>query len=861
MQRRFQFGPVWAKNRLGWAVWPKSPSPLLCSGRLLLILGLLIGTFRAGSTVYAGAILVDGNKTITDAGLNGAAIETPDLVIRGNERYVVWADKRDEDTLGFYQTIYFAKSTDGGQSWGANVRVSASDYDDWSDHPQIAVAADGIIWVAWYLFYQPDSNQTNEIRLAKSVDGGATFTVTTLVDGFPAAEDRWLPQIAVDEPTGNLLLLYNEYWENGSSIGYDLYLRVYSPQLQLLSQTTINDQPRTGKLGEGSQDNAVPKKSLVAKGGLICAAWEDQRQRFMIHGACSTNGGQSFGANFPVSVADGLGPQLAVGANGQLYVTYYLATDSRQDIYLRASTDQGSSWSEPRNVTQLTTPDEVRAWAFQVDDNGQLLIAWIKRLSSSVSTLLLATSLDQGQHWAELPLADGTGQFPTVASQFDVALAVAGSGVESVASAIWNDDRNVQEALYSQALALDSIPPTAPPNLAALGSDRSNLLTWDAATDATGIQGYRVYRSSAAAGPYTEITARLVTATSYRDVELGATPYFYRVAAVDGTANTGPLTEAVSATALNNSNLPTTGTIAYAVNNEIRLRDFANFGVERVFAAGQRPRMSADGGQVYYQANDQIFSKPLGGGNSRVVYSATGLAADYDIARFDPVNNANNEGYIAAIISRNFVSTVVGGLCFVSEPHYRVNGQQRFVDEYNYSAEIALSAEPQWLLYRYRGFCNVAAIGTTTPGDLYVVNLATNETIELRGVDLRDPDFAPVRNDNRVVFAAPFSGQYEIWHAELDGTGQLRNYTQLTRGATGVIARSPTWSTDGNWVIFQRDVDPGQLEDQKLFIVRADGSSLRALNISGLQPAWAGGGAAVNPGELTERFYLPLVTR
>lgn len=142
----------------------------------------------------------------------------------------------------------------------------------------------------------------------------------------------------------------------------------------------------------------------------------------------------------------------------------------------------------------------------------------------------------------------------------------------------------------------------------------------------------------------------------------------------------------------------------------------------------------------------QFLAKPLGGGESRVVYSATGLfAADYDLASFDPVNNTNNEGYIAAIISRNFVSTVVGGLCFVSEPHYTVSGQQRFVDEYNYSAEIALSAEPQWLLYRYRGFCNVGAIGTTSPGDLYVVNLANNETIELRGVDLRDPDFAPAQ--------------------------------------------------------------------------------------------------------------------
>lgn len=835
--------------------------PYRAIGKWTMHLILLLSLLSRAAALYAGAIPIAGNRPVTDAGLNGADIETPAVAIRRATHYAVWVDQRDEETTGAFRTVYFAQSTDGGQSWGANVRVSDPDYDDWCDHPQIAVAADGTIWIVWYLFYQPGSNQTNEIRLAKSVDEGASFTVTTLVDGFPAAEDRWRPQFAVDDATGNLLLLYNEYWESGSSIGYDLYLRVYSPQRQLLHETTINDQPRTGRLGDGSQDESVPKTSLVVKDGFICAAWEDQRQRFTIHGACSTDGGQSFGANFPLSMVDGLAPQLALGPTDQLYVTYYLATDSRQDIYLQRSTDRGATWSTPLNVTRLDGAKEVRTWDFQVDANGQLLIAWINRLGSSVSAVALATSLDQGQNWAGLPLEDGTGQFPTVASQFDVTLAVAGSGVDTVGTVLWTDDRNGQEALFSQALALDSIPPTAPANLVATGGDRSNLLRWDAASDATGIQGYRVYRSTTADGAYAELTPRLVTDTSYRDVELDHTPYFYKVAAVDGTANTGPLSAAVSATAQTNNNLPTTGTIAYMVNDTIRLRDFANFGVERVLATGHRPRMSADGGKVYYQASDQILAKPLNGGNAQVVVTATGLTSDYDIASIDAVNNATNERYIAAIMSRSFVSTVVGGACFVSEPHYTVDGQQRFVDEYNYSAEIALSAEPQWLLYRYRGFCNVAASGTTAPGDLYIVNLTTNTTSELKGVDLRDPDFAPARFDNRVLLAAPFTGQYEIWRAEVDATGQLRHYTQLTRGAAGIISRAPTWSTDGNWVIFQRDLDPSQGENQQLFIVRADGAALRALNINGAQPAWAGGGPAIDPGELTERFYLPLIVR
>ncbi|MFN8439501.1 MAG: hypothetical protein U0175_01940 [Caldilineaceae bacterium] len=811
--------------------------------------------------LYAGAIPVGGNVTITDAGLNGARVETPDIVVRGNQVYAVWGDSRDEDTSGAFQSVYFAKSNDGGKSWGSNVRVNDLEYDDWCDHPQIAVAADGTIWIVWYLFYMPGSNQTNELRIAKSTDDGKTFTIKTVVDGFPGAEDRWRPALAVDESTSNLLLLYNEYWENNSSIGYDIYLHVFNAQLQKLSETTINDQPRSGKLGEGTQDNAVPLKSLVARNGLICAAWEDQRQRYTIHGACSSDGGKTFGANFPISEADGLNPHLALGADGKLYASYVVNSDSRKNVMLRVSSNQGGSWSTPINATQLTNSDEVTSHDLQVDDNGQLLVAWIDKVGFSVSNLYLSTSIDQGQNWATLPIEDGTGKYPSAAQQWNVALAVAGSGINTVAQLIWGDDRNSTSAIFGQPLQLDSIPPTAPANLKATGGDRSNLLTWGASSDVTGIQGYRVYRSASADGTFSEISPRLVTATSYRDVELDATPYFYRVVAVDGTANTGPASNAASATATLKSDLPQSGTIAYESNNQIRLRDFANFGVERVLAEGHRPRFAVDGQSLYYEANESIFVQPQSGGTVQPVYSAKGLFDDYDLSNYDPTTPSNNEKYLATIIGRGFASIGPVTFCYVSEPYYFVSGQQRFKDEYNYSSEIAISSYPQWMVYRYTGFCNTVAVGSSTPGDLYIVNLANNTKTVLTGIDIRDSDFAPARADNRLVFAAPFSGQYEIWKAEVDESGHLRNYVQLTRGATGILSRSPTWSTDGNWIIFQRDIDPGQLEDLRLFIVRADGAGLRALDVMGTRPAWSGGGAVDVPGDLGEKIYLPVVTR
>ena len=113
----------------------------------------------------------------------------------------------------------------------------------------------------------------------------------------------------------------------------------------------------------------------------------------------------------------------------------------------------------------------------------------------------------------------------------------------------------------------------------------------------------------------------------------------------------------------------------------------------------------------------------------------------------------------------------------------------------------------------------------------------------------------------QIAFAAPLTGQYEIWKAFVQAPGVLTDYTQLTQGAPNQPARAPAWSSDSNWIIFQRDVDPGAGADQRLFVVQADGAKVRALNVAGVAPAWQGGGVAPALPPLPNRLYLPAVRR
>src|SRR5262249_52135702 len=139
-----------------------------------------------------------------------------------------------------------------------------------------------------------------------------------------------------------------------------------------------------------------------------------------------------------------------------------------------------------------------------------------------------------------------------------------GTGSNTHAVMLWEDNRNTQKQIWSAQAPLDSIPPTAPQSLQATGGDTSVALTLSAATDQNGIMGYHVLRSASSGGPYAQITSLLVQGTSYRDVGLGAGTYFYEVRAVDGAGNLGPASAPASAIVTAGTGLSMLhGTIAY----------------------------------------------------------------------------------------------------------------------------------------------------------------------------------------------------------------------------------------------------------------------------------------------------------
>jgi len=144
-----------------------------------------------------------------NAGQSGA----PQIVVSQNNLYAVWMD----NTSGNID-ILFAKSIDGGKSFGKSTNISNLSSD--SGYPQFSVSGSNV-YVAWT---QTMPSKNYDIFFAKSNDTGKTFT-TPINLSHDSGGSGW-PQIAsdgnihvawVDDSTGKFNILVSKSSNKGVS--------------------------------------------------------------------------------------------------------------------------------------------------------------------------------------------------------------------------------------------------------------------------------------------------------------------------------------------------------------------------------------------------------------------------------------------------------------------------------------------------------------------------------------------------------------------------------------------------------------------------------------------------------------------
>ena len=159
------------------------------------------------------------------------------------------------------------------------------------------------------------------------------------------------------------------------------------------------------------------------------------------------------------------------------------------------------------------------------------------------------------------------------ATTYADATAPVGTGVFYRVTAVdTSGNESVRSAAVAAARLADTTPPAVVTGLVGGGTEAAATVSW-AASSASDLAGYNVYRSATADGTYAKVNTALLTGLSYTDstapVGVGV---FYRVTAVDTSGNESVRSAAVAAARLADTTPPAvvtglTGTATTAGNS------------------------------------------------------------------------------------------------------------------------------------------------------------------------------------------------------------------------------------------------------------------------------------------------------
>ncbi|MEW5826339.1 MAG: sialidase family protein [Candidatus Bipolaricaulota bacterium] len=309
---------------------------------------------------------------------NGVAEASVEAV--GENVYVTWTDPRYcEDG-----SVFFKYSHDRGETWSEDVLLSPSDVR--SAAPEIALDGDSI-----YVVWEHYGEGSGHSRLRRSTDGGVHWdepvdvTHDILSGGCPSL---------VPGANHKLHLAYctREHAAETRNYNWELY---YTQSL---------DGPEAWSNGVRLTDdvNGDSRYPVIAVSGeYIHMIWYDDRDdtkyphygyppiypeddhNFEVYYKRSCDGGQSWGADTRLTVAEGVALETKIGVWGaNVYVVWMDNRDGDYDIYEMYSADNGSTWSAGSPI--INDRALSKSPSIDLDDDGTVCVIWADNHSGTM---------------------------------------------------------------------------------------------------------------------------------------------------------------------------------------------------------------------------------------------------------------------------------------------------------------------------------------------------------------------------------------------------------------------------------------------------------------------------------------------
>jgi len=252
--------------------------------------------------------------------------EYPSIAVYDSIVHIVWTDERDET---YYPEIYYKHSTDGGQSWSADEKLTANPSDP--GIPSLAVSGSNV-HIVWH-----DIRDGNwEIYYKRSTDNGLTWQPDVRLTNDVSVSER--SSIAVWD---NIIYIV---WQDERDSDKEIYFK----------KSTDNGTNWSGDIRLTNNVGESEAPTLAIEESNINVVWSDSRNGIgngEIYFKKSTDAGLNWSEDIRVTntpVASGR-PSVTVSSN-----FVHISWNEVWEIYYTRSTDYGNTWETETRITNNT---------------------------------------------------------------------------------------------------------------------------------------------------------------------------------------------------------------------------------------------------------------------------------------------------------------------------------------------------------------------------------------------------------------------------------------------------------------------------------------------------------------------------
>ncbi len=349
----------------------------------------------------------------------------------------------------------------------------------YSHDESLTISADGTIHVFWL--------DSGDILYGSSTDNGVTFDSPELIVPTTLPYSYGYPRAA---HTTNAIHLSWTVYDN--SRGAEIFY------MRSLDGGNSFSDPHLVSVDDGL--NSYASSITTDQHTRVGISWSNlenvgaNRTRFVT----SEDEGMNFSTPSSLPAQQGLSPELLLTTEA-LYATWAEGDAWTPEIYFASSTDGGSSFSAPMNISQY--PEKSWHGAMAVDAAGTIYIVWVEGAAFQDRKILFAESVDGGQSFSTpVTLSD-----PSTDS-FCPSIAASSAGRFYIA---WSSSDDAYVTNKSYVIASDNGGMTFTPML------RLPMITSDAGCPKFALNGTdqlgMVWNSISGGGQYPEIFFSNVT--------------------------------------------------------------------------------------------------------------------------------------------------------------------------------------------------------------------------------------------------------------------------------------------------------------------------------------------------------------